>query len=660
MVEIFLEVGEAKILQFARRKSISAIAELIWNALDANATKVSVEFERSPLGAIESLLVRDDGEGISPRTAEESFKTYGDTWKSGRGHTANNQRILHGSHGEGRLFAFALGDNIVWDSVAEVDGNKFRTRISVDRAKPTVWSVSPPAETTAETGTTVRISVPQGKKLGALEASSARTKLTALLAFYLRAYPDVSIEYDGRLLDPDALISDVVNVSLDLPEEYQSDPVVPVVSIVEWKERTPSQKMLLCDSAGIALAEYGQEWSDPIVYFTPYLRSPRFKKLTSDELHMLQMDHSALLHAADKAIRSYVRERQQEISGQIVRELREEGIYPYDDGDTGPTRLVERQTFDLVVTVARTALPPKGAPRKLSVRLLQSALENEPSGLREILDQVLNITDEEREHLSKLLAQTELSSVISAATTVTNRLNFIGGLRKILSDKELRLKLREVDQLHPMVAQNLWLFGEEWDLARTEVGLTSVLESHLHLLGGDTALEGKLDRVVRDDGRAGRVDILLYRGIGGENYSERLVVELKRPSIKVGRKELEQVRDYASAIVDDPQFRGVDVKWKFILVTYDTHPEIKRSIRQHGRPPGLADNQEEYEVWVKTWGEIFHTAEKKLSFFRDQLSYEATEERVTQYLRESYSKYIPEDIRDDLLRRAPGERLRIA
>ncbi len=223
-------------------------------------------------------------------------------------------------------------------------------------------------------------------------------------------------------------------------------------------------------------------------------------------------------------------------AGHSAVEIR--GPLPYDTDDPSPTETVERQTFDLVVTVARTALPPKGAPRELSVNLIRAALERDPTDLHSILDKVLALSPEERVHLGQLIKDTQLSSIISAANTVVERLNFVGGLRKLLAEPELRAELREVDQLHPMVPRNLWLFGEEWTLARTEVGLTSVLAEHLHLLGGDIALEGRLESVRSDDGRAGRVDILLYRGTGDERQSERLIVELKRPSVKVGTGEL--------------------------------------------------------------------------------------------------------------------------
>ena len=188
------------------------------------------------------------------------------------------------------------------------------------------------------------------------------------------------------------------------------------------------------------------------------------------------------------------------------------------------------------------------------MNLIRAALERDPTDLHSILDKVLALSPEERVHLGQLIKDTQLSSIISAANTVVERLNFVGGLRKLLAEPELRAELREVDQLHPMVARNLWLFGEEWTLARTEVGLTSVLAEHLHLLGGDIALEGRLESVRSDDGRAGRVDILLYRGTGDERQSERLIVELKRPSVKVGTGELDQIKRYARTIVDDPQY----------------------------------------------------------------------------------------------------------
>ncbi|MET9779148.1 hypothetical protein ABZ023_33715 [Streptomyces sp. NPDC006367] len=124
--------------------------------------------------------------------------------------------------------------------------------------------------------------------------------------------------------------------------------------------------------------------------------------------------------------------------------------------------------------------------------------------------------------------------------------------------------------------------------------------------------------------------------------TKRLVIELKRPTVKVGPKELTQIKNYAQAIIDDPQYSGVGCKWRFYLVTYDYSDKILRDIRQKDRPAGLAYVQDDYEVWVKSWGEILDAGERKLRFFQEQLNYEATDDRVTQHLRESYSHFIPD------------------
>lgn len=175
-----------------------------------------------------------------------------------------------------------------------------------------------------------------------------------------------------------------------------------------------------------------------------------------------------------------------------------------------------------------------------------------------------------------------------------------------------------------------------------EVGLTNVLQAHLEKLGDDVVLEDRLETVKQEDGRSGRVDILLFRSRRSDNSTERIVIELKRPMVRIGERELGQIKSYARAIIDNPQYRGVDCKWRFYLITYDYSPQILRDIRQKDRPEGLYDDQDDYEVWVKSWGEILEAAEKKLLFFKNQLDYEATDERVTQHLRESYSRFIPE------------------
>jgi hypothetical protein len=55
------------------RKPILAVAELIWNALDADADRVDVILHDDKLGGIKSIEVSDNGHGMPYSDAEELF-----------------------------------------------------------------------------------------------------------------------------------------------------------------------------------------------------------------------------------------------------------------------------------------------------------------------------------------------------------------------------------------------------------------------------------------------------------------------------------------------------------------------------------------------------------------------------------------------------------
>ena len=63
------------------RDPVKAISEFVWNSLDADATRVSVEFPRNGLGGIDGIVIRDNGDGITKTRAEHDFESLGESWK---------------------------------------------------------------------------------------------------------------------------------------------------------------------------------------------------------------------------------------------------------------------------------------------------------------------------------------------------------------------------------------------------------------------------------------------------------------------------------------------------------------------------------------------------------------------------------------------------
>ncbi len=115
------------------RKPVLAVAELIWNALDADADQVEVTLHEDGLGGIAAIEVRDDGHGIPYVDAETLFSRLGGSWKKGGKRSQEKERLLHGQEGRGRFRAFGLGRVAEWQVTYPADGQLRTYRISMMR-----------------------------------------------------------------------------------------------------------------------------------------------------------------------------------------------------------------------------------------------------------------------------------------------------------------------------------------------------------------------------------------------------------------------------------------------------------------------------------------------------------------------------------------------
>jgi hypothetical protein len=75
--EIEVKVENDHIERLTTAKPILALSELIWNAYDADARTVRVEFEEGGLTKPGLIRVQDDGNGIPFEEAEGYFKSLG-------------------------------------------------------------------------------------------------------------------------------------------------------------------------------------------------------------------------------------------------------------------------------------------------------------------------------------------------------------------------------------------------------------------------------------------------------------------------------------------------------------------------------------------------------------------------------------------------------
>ncbi len=108
-----------------RADPVRALAELVWNSLDADASNVQVELEKNNLGTLSKIVIYDDGGGFSRAEAAALFGSLGGSWKRLSRVTKTKQRAMHGQEGRGRYKAFALGSIAEWKVCYLKDGKPF-------------------------------------------------------------------------------------------------------------------------------------------------------------------------------------------------------------------------------------------------------------------------------------------------------------------------------------------------------------------------------------------------------------------------------------------------------------------------------------------------------------------------------------------------------
>jgi hypothetical protein len=622
---------------------VAGVAELVWNSLDAEADLVRITLVRGQLGNVSQVIVADDGHGMSYERAEQDFSHLGGSWKR-RGHRSVNQtRDLHGSEGKGRWRAFAVGAHITWDSVAEgtVGRGHARTILTGDLGKIDRFQISDPEPTDDDTGTTVTIT-PMGREPDRLLSEAARMDLTARFALYLQRYRGVQIIFDGEPLSP----ADVQEERAEIPLDLELDNGPAHLLVIEWKVPDVDRALYLCDSAGIALERATVQIHAPGFSFTAYLCWDGFRQHENVLLVADLADEtvSPVVEAARDALRRHFKAKIGDQTRSIVERWKAEKVYPYAGEPRGHIARLERDLFDVVAVAAAPAVDVDGASpqsKKLSLTLLRQAVATNPNALRRIFQEVLELPPARLHELEELLERTPLTSMISAGNMIADRLDFLHALNLLLFEPDNKARLKERTQLHRILAQETWVFGEEYALGVDDQGLTAVLRRHIKDMNR-TALAPE---PVRDaDGKTRIVDLMLSRRVPqGRDRHEYLVVELKAPDVKVGQDELNQIKKYALAVARDERFNKVDASWEFVLVANELQEIAEFEGGQKDRPSGLIVDVPGIRVWVRLWGEVLSEAEHRLKFVQRGLEYAPTNNTAMAYLAKVHSKYLPEE-----------------
>lgn len=589
--------------QLSRCHPHVGIAELIWNAMDGDPTKVEVWLRDSPLGGIEKIVVVDDGEGIDVARVDAAFGHLGQSWKKFT-KTTTSRRPLHGQHGHGRFRACRLGRVCNCETVNRaVDGkfHAFTVTINTDRVKDVEILDTTP--TSRKTGTTVTVSELLQPKSRAFTDEAVRDYLTEHFGHFLLSYPAISIGVNGTPLNPQALIArqeELPPQRVKLPNGASAEISV---RIIEWK-KSGSRRIFLCDPSGmtvhdVSLRSHVLDDTVSVYVRSPFFSPPNVVNVASDQLEGLE-GVGAVLKAAREEVKKFEARREADRTRQAVQRWKDAAIYPYESEPSGAVEEVQRDVFHLVAQQIDKHLPHfhKAEPvvQRTMFQLVRHSVETKPGALAKLIQGYSHIPAIERDRLERVLERT-------------------------------------------IVASNLWILDDNFYLSGSNQTLSRSVQKHVAALNGAVVIDPDFKVL---DGRK-RVDVMLTRQNRGNTF-DHLVVELKRPTEKGGASIITQMLTYAVPLAEDPQWQNQYVKWTFWGIVHDLAPVGVAKSQQKDRAPGLVEILKNSTIWLKTWSQVTADARKRLEFLRESLDVQTSAEHGLSHLASVYPEATPKAI----------------
>ena len=314
-----------------------------------------------------------------------------------------------------------------------------------------------------------------------------------------------------------------------------------------------------------------------------------------------------------------------EKAGQCVSELKKEGLFP----SLPKYGIYDESSFDDLLKTVYIISPSSfigksEGEKKFFCATLASLLASQEDDLIPVLlEEIQSLTEEERKQLLDILKRTTLSNVVKTIKEIDHRLDVIDKLETLLFD--YRKETLEVAHLQKILDDNFWIFGEQFRLfSSTEGALKKTLTNYAKEI-----LKIKNPEISKS--ASGELDLFLTKTENAGEYSQKnIVVELKRPSKKLGKKEYDQIYGYMEKIQAERICNGENQSWEFYLIgdDYDNHIKNQHNnAKNYGEiNRGLTCSLEDgrFKIYVRKWSDILEVEWKsKMKCLKEKLAIKA-------------------------------------
>lgn len=598
------------------------ITEYVWNAFDAGANRIDIlyRYDLSSDGVsfgYPSLSISDDGDGWDMGQVDSTVATFLDSEK--RLKKVPYKSLPHGSRGIGRFSFQAIADSAEWTSYC---GDK-KYILVLKSESINKFTLNEQNNYKSQKGSIVKFNITSNLLNEAFFENLLPKDLLKRFAWFLVLYPKKSIYINNKRIDPKDLIEEEKDIIIAVDNQKLT------AHLIQWKSALADKefsKIYFQNEAGNEIFKLpsGLNNKSDVFYHAAYVKSDEFNGYTpsieeeNEQQVLLDSDQKKLVGAVKKEIRKALEEFREpyieKISEALVDKLKEEKVMPSPEllhvSEEHFSELV-RQTYVIAPEIySGMSIDNK----KMILGLLASLMGTNESGIiLKMIDDVYKLSNTQRAKLEDLLKRTSLGNIIDTIQEIDYRLQTLDDLENLVYDTDKYKNTLEVKHLQKILDKDFWVFGEEYRLvSSTEGAIRKTINKFANEI-----LEIK-DYNTESDSKK-EVDLFLSKKIlrhnpNGMSEVHNIIVELKRPSVKLGKQELDQISEYKRKILEDPVCKSDNIHWTFILVGRDfSDDEVVsdaiENMRNYGEASrGLVEyvQKKNCKTYIRKWSDIIN------------------------------------------------------
>jgi hypothetical protein len=616
-----------------------AIAEYIWNGFDAGATIININFSGNEIGTLDNFSISDDGSGIS---LDNISDTFGNFMVSLKANSFSVSEFVKGKKGKGRYSFSTFCNKATWKTIFKSKEDKFlEYNIQIKKeSSQNFETFDTTISKQQKTGTEVIFEDFTEMYTDLLDNEGFEKFLANEFGWFLflNKERDFKILINKNQLDYFSVIEDTDEKEITIGDYIFK------VSYIRWKEKI------------------GDKY---YYYFLNGEKKQVFRKHTSFNNKAVDFHHSLYIEAnyfdnfnatkEDNPTFDFSGKNQTDITFRNLVELLNEFVSEKEKlfiRNSKANELIEVYSKNKVFPAFKNnsydqlrkidlenvikelySVQPKifqnltTTQSKTIIGFLNLLLDTDQrESVLTIVENVVKLSDEERDELANTLKKTNLSHINALIKLLENRFNVVEILKTLIFD--LEKFTNERDHIQKVIEENYWLFGEQFHLVSADKNFEILLNNYFTHL----EIDNKKPETIESKEKLKRPDIFVSRKSdipdatnNDLTIEENIIVELKRPSVVIGSEQFQQVERYLRFIIEEERFNSLRRNWKFILVgkkVDDYIIDLYENQKNKGQKY-LVQSIRNYEIYAMTWDDLFMLFKIKHKHLIDKLEFKS-------------------------------------